>query len=240
MSPKNQINSQCVYVVYNKRFDMTKVGITKNPARRIRDLENACGCKLEVLFKSPPLKSPSGAEGKILESFQKQRGEGEWINGFKEEVVAMAREVCKGEEVEDRVRLYLSGMSIAEIARKTGVSRAAIIRYLKDVGEYGKEGVIALREVTESKIEKVREETPLVTPVREAVLPVTTKIKEPCPIELDRVPEIAGKTLPAREVRVGKNLYVSGRGYTVRWYRDGELKEVMFRTKADLLRYWEK
>ena len=68
-----------IYVLFNKLTGLTKIGITDDIDRRVKQLENQTGCELNIiawaiLFCAPELE-------KLLHSmFRNKRAQGEWFN----------------------------------------------------------------------------------------------------------------------------------------------------------------
>lgn len=72
---------QCLYIIKNTITGYIKIGITKDVKSRMINLEGACGCRLELLFKSRKISDAKGLELLTHERFAKYRKIGEWFGG---------------------------------------------------------------------------------------------------------------------------------------------------------------
>ncbi len=71
---------QRLYVTSHAYTSLTKVGISKDPVQRIKDLAREQGAELILYYESPLLSNAKQIEKTILEYFIDHRIKGEWIN----------------------------------------------------------------------------------------------------------------------------------------------------------------
>lgn len=109
--------------------------------------------------------------------------------------------------MKDRIGKYKAGDSISAIARAEGVSRQAIICYLKNHGVYG----------------DVRDTTSLVGDttgvVRDGVIKGGSKHCD-CPI--DNVPDKSPADYGTKLEKVSRNLWINKNGFEVKYWESGE------------------
>ena len=203
-----------VYVAYNARFNMIKVGVSGDPKKRISGLRGGCGCEVESLYMSLPSIKAVEKEWDIKEHFAKHRAIGEWFNGHKDEIVEYSKRICGDMEIDARCIMYIKGMPINEIAREFDVSRQAILKHLKKHGVYVHKDDIEL-------------ETLLV----DAPIKDTVKKKDEAHIVMQeiisKVPDVDEKKLTDSYKRIAENLYASKKGYMVKYFSNGSLIEDM-------------
>lgn len=208
-------NSQCVYVIYNPRFNMVKVGLSNNPQKRVKELQGASGCELELIYATAPLVEPYHYESLIHKNFRDIRTTGEWFEGNLEEIHAYVIALCMEAPKEERVEMYLNGESVSVVADRMGISRQALVKYLKNVGIYKPAMQI---------IEKKRAK-PTSPPKKEVVLDLP---------EVGRVRDVDFSTIKG-EVYMSKNLYATKGGYLVKWWKGGDFERHTFSGKGELL-----
>lgn len=86
---------QSLYIFENKRAGLVKVGIASNIERRKQQVQDACGCKIDVVwqYKHPRAES---LEKFIHAEFSKNRMYGEWFNSeCKDKILVFSMEVVK-------------------------------------------------------------------------------------------------------------------------------------------------
>jgi predicted GIY-YIG superfamily endonuclease len=74
-----------IYIIFNKLLNLIKIGITDNIPRRIRQLECASGCKLELYYHTETLYHATKIEKSLHQYFSSNREEGEYFNILPEE-----------------------------------------------------------------------------------------------------------------------------------------------------------
>ena len=74
-----------LYIVYNRKTKLTKIGITENLERRISQIENGIGGGVEFIAWSK-FKSAEKTEKFLHSIFQEKRKSGEWFNLDKNEI----------------------------------------------------------------------------------------------------------------------------------------------------------
>ncbi len=215
--PANKNERQSVYIIHNPTFGMVKIGISKHVSKRLKELQDASGCKLELSYKSPLFSNASSVEISIHKNFTKDRSYGEWFTTALQEVLDCTHEMCKAGIVDDRVEMYINGESISSMAKKTGVSRQAIISYLRYYDSY-KSGLDALDYKRDVAIKKA--ESPLDDPGG----------------KITKVPIVDFTKMGNKLVRVADNLYANQDGYLVKYWDNGGFTEKRYQDRGSLLK----
>jgi len=77
---ENRNNAGFVYFIKNKQLSLIKIGYSKNPTKRIRDIENMSGCDIDVLLLIPCVLYKE-LEKELHDLFSNDRHRiGEWFN----------------------------------------------------------------------------------------------------------------------------------------------------------------
>lgn len=209
-----------VYVAYNKRFDMTKVGVSAKPKQRISGLSCIVGCDVdEVYISLPSIKAPD-KETMILNKFKDHAALGEWINGHKEEVAAYAAEVCGDMEIDARCMLYIKGEPITSIAKAFNISRQAVLKHLKKHGVY--------IHPDDVKKEEAYRDAGVCDEDAKSNARIWT-------VDVSFDERLFKSTrLTDKYKRVGNNLHASNKGFMVQYYRDGRLVQEEYPSLDDV------
>ena len=71
-----------VYLIHNERANMVKIGISKNPENRLRNLETGGGCKLKLVFYTKMMTTEVALrmECKMHDHYRGVRQQGEWFD----------------------------------------------------------------------------------------------------------------------------------------------------------------
>ncbi|MBP7509390.1 MAG: GIY-YIG nuclease family protein [Prolixibacteraceae bacterium] len=208
---------KCIYVLFNSITKYTKIGITDNIESRITSLENACGCPLELIYKTKHLICAEIYESNIHATLSEYRKKGEWFelpspNHAVDIVEAAIKEATSDVLVEN----YKKGYSISSMAKEYQVSRQAILARLKKYGVYDAKGQIY--EVTPNAC-KTAFITQLGKKDNKAHHISTVDESSDDTIYLDgEVPD-----LPLRNLkRIEPNINSNGEWYQVSMFKDGE------------------
>jgi hypothetical protein len=205
-----------LYVIYNARLDLVRVGIVVDVLSYKVELEDACGCDLEVKFAGSPCLEARGLMEDVHVKFSFIRVRGEWFSGHVGEICDYAKKVSEGVTLPSRVSRYIDGVSISEISRQDGVSRQAVISMLKRYGVYDPNRRRVLGERVQREIKQVAKS-----------LPITE-----APFVLR---EVDLSKFGGGYDRIAKNLYASNRGYKVMGMFPGEgMKEIKFSSYEEL------
>ena len=82
--------SQQVYIIKNIDIPRIKIGISQNISERIKTLQNAGGCRMELIWSSCLIYNANYIEKLLHDRFKKYRYLGEWFNINQDEVVLEA------------------------------------------------------------------------------------------------------------------------------------------------------
>lgn len=214
----DNLTSASLYVAYNRKFDMVKIGISANPESRKAAFQSSCGCVMEILYVSKPFLEVSDMEQKVLKKFERYKALGEWFDGHLDEILQYAKEISSDGTLDTRAYMYLDGVPIAEIARKHNVSRQAILQWLKRTGLY---------------VERHKENKPIMTTTEKPKAVKKRDLPKGCPIT--KIPSLDKAKRDTRKIRLAQNLYGNSAGYWVKYWKDGEIIEENFRTRNELL-----
>lgn len=213
---------QSLYVIHNPQWSLVKVGISKSVSKRLGQIQSASGCKMELAYRSPVFNNADEIESNIHRHLHKDRTYGEWFTTPLGEVLEYVKEAVKEGDMDERVEMYVNGDSISSIAKKMGVSRQAIISYLRYYGSYRK-GF--------NKVDDARGGTaPLPkTPLKSGVdTNASSKIRE--------VPEVDFAKLGKKLVHIADHLYANEDGYLVKYWKDGGFVEKWYSSRGSILK----
>jgi predicted GIY-YIG superfamily endonuclease len=73
------VSKKLLYIIENERLQLTKIGITDNLNRRLRQLECASGCKLNIYYNTELINHAKLIEKSLHEYFKIHRKEGEYF-----------------------------------------------------------------------------------------------------------------------------------------------------------------
>lgn len=75
-----KITLKILYIIHNQQLNITKIGITNNINRRVRQLECQSGCKLNIYYQTEYFKRAKLIENSLHQHFKMFRLEGEYFN----------------------------------------------------------------------------------------------------------------------------------------------------------------
>jgi hypothetical protein len=129
--------AQCVYVIHNPEWNITKIGVSIDVLKRKEALECACGCELVVSYYSNHINKADYferlAHSKLSEY---RRSKGEWFNISPDEAIKAVKEVIETADIDPLIEKYGQGVPITQIAKELGVTRQAILYRLRAYGVY--------------------------------------------------------------------------------------------------------
>ena len=127
---------QRLYVIWNPDTKRTKVGITADIKKRLRDLETISGCRLELKYNSIPLPKAALYESNVHDRFRGLRHIGEWFNANPGIVVKYAKSIVPSDELSFNVinGMLNCGNSVIMIAAHFGVSRQTVYTEIRKGG----------------------------------------------------------------------------------------------------------
>ena len=129
-----------VYVVYNYEFDMCKIGITTDMPQRLLNLMHGSGCDLNLLYTTPPILNYSSVEKTAHDFFKdKRRQYGEWFNMDGSKAAIFISKMIDSRDIHPICIMYKEGKTISELSSLYSVSRAYIIKILKNWNIYKRE-----------------------------------------------------------------------------------------------------
>jgi len=143
--------NQCVYVIYNKEYDITKIGISQNPETRLIELETGAGCELVIKHQTMPLMNARQIEKLCHKHFKPHHKRGEWFYIDPARVIEYIKTLTL--HYDEITNMYMNNKTITEIADKYDVTRQAIIKRLKEYGIHKEHKPIKLPEHKESIID---------------------------------------------------------------------------------------
>lgn len=82
-----------LYVASHDYTTLTKVGVSKEPTKRLNAIRTAAGAEMFLYYESPPLKNWSQIEQIILKHFHIKRVSGEWINEKPDKIVKYIKSI---------------------------------------------------------------------------------------------------------------------------------------------------
>lgn len=82
-----------IYVVSHEFTELTKIGISNNPEKRIKSIGTTCGADLKVYYESELLNNSLEVERNVLEHFKEVRKKGEWVKESPEKVVEYIKSI---------------------------------------------------------------------------------------------------------------------------------------------------
>jgi hypothetical protein len=139
--------TQCVYVIFNPDFNITKIGISDNVDKRRKDLEGACGCELLLHYSTEHVFNAIKFEALAHEKLAHKRRIGEWFNATPEEAAEVVKTIVATAVKDPIISAYIQGVTISKIAVDNNVTRQAIIARLKDYGFHNNiENILIVRE----------------------------------------------------------------------------------------------
>jgi hypothetical protein len=127
-------DSASIYVIHNTEVNRVKIGFSNNPQKRFQSIQSSSGCKLKLVYHTPPIYKYSELEKWAHNHFKDYRYIGEWFNLDIEIAVNEIKTQSKAYQVESILIWYKSGLNPTEISRRLGVSRSAIVKYLNNYG----------------------------------------------------------------------------------------------------------
>lgn len=84
-----------LYVFENDRANLLKVGISKNVERRVREVQDSCGCALKTIFAIEHSKAET-LEKIIHEEISSFKTYGEWFDArYKSDILNIVKEISK-------------------------------------------------------------------------------------------------------------------------------------------------
>jgi hypothetical protein len=218
--------TQCVYVIHNPEINITKIGISDNAERRMRDLQNACGCELILFYNTEHLYDAQRYETSAHEALAEKRRVGEWFNVSPEEAMAVVKNVTQEAQKDRILEDYKNGISISKIASDRNVSRQAIISRLETYGVRGLEEKTRsnwkLYAMKEMPIREFIPPDPIPTPV---FTPIPKVIDEPRPrkIPIETYLDEEIPPLPIFKLKqIESNISYNGEWYQTSFYSEGE------------------
>lgn len=107
-----------IYALHNELSNQIKVGTSKNPEKRKRDLENAAGMRLKTIYLGKCTGDAYALESKIHQKLDEYRTIGEWFNCSPQIVL----NAIKKSEIQTAHKLY-SGRNINHVAIAAKVYR---------------------------------------------------------------------------------------------------------------------
>lgn len=129
--------AKCLYVIYNLEINITKIGITEIPTRRVLDLQNTCGCELKLIHYTLPLLDAEKYEKICHNKLKDYRRFGEWFNISHEQAASIVRDIVSSAPIDNFVNAYKEKkLNVSEIAKLYGVTRQAVSKRLKQYGIY--------------------------------------------------------------------------------------------------------
>jgi len=132
MRIKQEVRS--VYVIYNRKFKMTKIGFSNNPKRRLETLQTACGCELQLYYCSKQIYNYAEVESNMHSLYSDKRGLGEWFYMEPKQAAVRLKQMVIDKEECRIIEKYENKIPVTVIAYQMKVSRQGIINYLKSKG----------------------------------------------------------------------------------------------------------
>jgi hypothetical protein len=204
------LKSQCVYVIHNPEFNITKIGVSDNPSKRMGDLEIACGCDLNLCYHTDPLLNAPIYENLVHKAIKDKQKKGEWFFITPEEAVNTINSVIKDAETDPIVVKYKNRIPISTIAKDLDVSRQAIIARLRVLGFHDKD-------IDDVRIDTIHSESPEILKTNTALSRKEKILHHTMSIDTEIPPK--GTT---GFKRIGENLYFNGEWYQMSFYKDGK------------------
>ena len=217
--PKDE--RQSIYIITNPQFKMVKVGVSKRVSKRLMEVQNACGCKLELSYRSLVFSNAVELELEIHKKFTEDRVYGEWFTTPLNEILEYTMEIVKGGILDERIEMYINGESISSMAKRIGISRQAIISYLKYYDSYN----VGADNIEKKRISKDLSPEPVVEPL--VITPTSGK--------LTKVPLVDFSKLGGKYIRVADNLYANSDGYLVKYWEAGAFVEKRYPDRESVL-----
>ena len=131
---KKGIDGVVVYIMYNSYTKLTKIGVSNNVYSRKHSLEMASGVELELYYLSPALDNAYKIENILHVHYNTYRCHGEWFAIDKAKIKSKLISLRDKYKLSNIGELYISGLSISQIADKYGVTRQAIEKRLHGLG----------------------------------------------------------------------------------------------------------
>lgn len=79
----------CVYILKKENEDLYKIGVSQNPARRIRDIKAILPFEVDIIFISSELDKVYDLEFIIHKKFKDNNVRKEWFNIYEEDIVIL-------------------------------------------------------------------------------------------------------------------------------------------------------
>ena len=221
--------TQCVYVIHNPELNITKIGISENAERRLKDLQCACGCELVLFYNTEHLYNATLYESLSHTKLAEKRKIGEWFSVSPEEAMSVVIDVTKKAPKDSILNEYKNGIPISRIASKRGVSRQAIISRLSLYGMRMGDDML-LKHKNKPQRHKRYDIKPehVNAPIKQ--IQQQPNITEPTEINIEqnRIPKERfldedRAQLPLFKLkRIEPNIYYNGEWYQTSFYSEGE------------------
>lgn len=205
-------SEQCIYVIHNKEFNISKIGISTTPERRKMDLQIGCGCLLDVCYTSIYIKDAVYYEGLVHDHFKDKCKMGEWFNIQPEEAIPVIKDVLKAALSDNIINSYNNGLSITKIAKDYGVTRQAIIGKLKRYG-------VHKTKMTETIITPKQRQAPTPKPINDVLNKTNIYLDD------NEIPICKDREMK----RIEPNIYYNNEWYKIVLYINKEMKQAYTR-----------
>jgi len=211
----NLEKASVVYVIENATAGIRKIGISQDVHARMKTLQCAGGCLLELKYTTRPLLRfyCEKLEKRLHELFDADRTYGEWFTTDLASIVEKLEQVGSDVKVPLDYELLCQGKSVAYIANHFDVSRAAVFKRVK--------GMNVPYDDLKQKMEEAKKDPKI-------------------PATLNRMANdfkgteggSYGESLVVRGKfeRVSAGIYTNGNCFKAQKYRDGRMREKFFET----------
>ena len=152
------IRVKSIYVIENKEINRCKVGYAEEVKNRYNAIMNQSGCKMDLIYSSPPIVNFKQIESNIHKRFKYCRYIGEWFNTNPESILKYIESIKDKFIIDEILTEYYTNRNISNVAKKFNVSRQAI---MKRLGKSIDEADVKLNNIEETKREEIINNTPI-------------------------------------------------------------------------------
>lgn len=85
--------TKSLYVTTHDYTSLTKVGVSKEPIKRLNAIKTSVGAEMFIYYESPLLINWREVELTVLNHFSKKRASGEWINETPENIIKFIKTI---------------------------------------------------------------------------------------------------------------------------------------------------
>lgn len=117
---------RCVYVIFNKDVNITKIGVASDVKNRLSSIKHGCGCEMELVYNTTLMENFFEIETKAHQHFSDRRRYGEWFDITPEEAILFLESI-QDDFIDDEILSDFEELgSLDSVAKKHKVSRQAV------------------------------------------------------------------------------------------------------------------